>query len=85
VCRRAEHCERCEYDKGVDTWCDLSYEGERYVNLVNAGGGGRRMRRDSNTVGRSMAEVARVLISKIELIFVRCLVYFKTEILMSLR
>jgi Ni,Fe-hydrogenase III large subunit len=28
--------------------------GERYVNLVNAVGGGRRMRRDSNMDGRSM-------------------------------
>jgi hypothetical protein len=36
-------------------------------------------------VGRSMAEAARVLISKIELLFVRCLVCFKTEILISLR
>jgi len=56
-----------------------------YVNLVNAGGGGRRMRRDSNMVGRSMAEVARVLILKIDLLFVRYLICFKAEILVSLR
>jgi hypothetical protein len=59
--------------------------GERYVNLVNVGGGGRRMRKDSNMVGRSMAEVARVRISKIDLLFVRYMVCFEPEILVSLR
>lgn len=43
------------------------------------------MRRDSNMVGRSMAEVARVLILKIDLLFVRYLICFKAEILVSLR
>jgi hypothetical protein len=36
-------------------------------------------------IGKWMAEVARVLISKIDLLFVRYLVCLKTEILMSLR
>lgn len=43
------------------------------------------MRKDSNMVGRSMAEVARVRISKIDLLFVRYMVCFEPEILVSLR